>query len=132
MESSYGLALLSLIALATVTEAAVLVALLAKGRRLALRVDRVVRDLEPHLARAADLVEDAALVAEGAARRMPQIETAVDDALRTLRHTTEVVEQVALRPLKPLAKGLALWRGLRRGIGVYRAIGAGRGLEARE
>jgi hypothetical protein len=126
VESSYGLALLSLIALATVTQAAVLLVLVAQGRRLALRVDRAMRDLEPHLARAADLVEDAAQVAEGAARRMPQIETAVDDALRTLRHTTEVVQHVALRPLKPLAKGLALWRGVRRGIGAYRAIGSGR------
>jgi hypothetical protein len=127
VESPYSLALLSVIALAALTQAVVLLVLVAQGRRLALRVDQAVRGMEPHLARAADLVEDAAQVAEGAARRMPQIEAAVDDALRTLRHTTEVVEQVALRPLKPLAKGLALWRGLRRGIGVYREIGAGRG-----
>jgi ABC-type transporter Mla subunit MlaD len=127
VESPYSLVLLSLIALATVTQAAVLLALLAEGRRLTLRVDQAVRRLEPHLRRAADLVEDAAQVAEGAARRLPQIETAVDDALRTLRHTTDLVEQVALRPLRPLARGLALWRGLRRGIGVYRAIGPGRG-----
>jgi len=126
MDSAWALVLLGLIAAASVVQATFLIALAMESRRFAARLDGVERDVRPHLERMGDVIENVAQLTAGAARRLPQIESTVEDTLHKLRRTTDLVETLALKPLQPVAKALALWRGLRRGAEVYRAIGAGR------
>jgi hypothetical protein len=126
MDSPLSLVLLTSIAVASIVQAVALTTLLARGRRLGARLDDLERSLRPHFERAGHLVDDVADLAEGAARHMPQLESVVDDTLRKFRRTTDLVEEVALRPLRPLVRALAVWRGIRHGLGVYRALGPGR------
>ena len=54
---------------------------------------------------------------------MPQIEMAVQQAVDNIRRATEAIdllERVLLTPLRPLARGFALFKGLRRGLETYR------------
>ncbi len=120
MESPVTIALLTLIAVAAILQAVCLVLLLVNGRRLALRLEEVERELRPHLARAGLVVEEVAELAAGASRQLPAIESAVRHAATGARRAGDLVELLAALPFRPLARALAVWRGVRYGVGVYR------------
>lgn len=121
MESPVALILLGLIAAATVVQAGLLLSLVIKGRELATRMERVEADLRPRLQRAGEVVDNVGQLTEGVLRRLPDVESTLDDALRKVRRTTGMVETLIVKPLTPLATGLALWKGLRAGAAFYRA-----------
>jgi hypothetical protein len=112
--------LLTLIAAATIAQAFLVAVLLAKGKEAAVRLEAIERELRPHLARVGDVIENVADLTEGAARRLPEIESAVHDTVGKVRWAGDLVESFAFAPLRPLTRGLALWRALKRGADIYR------------
>jgi hypothetical protein len=122
MDSPVALFFLGLLAVAATVQTLLLVTLTLQARRLAARVDSVERELPPHLERLSQILADAAVVATAARRQVPRIEAVLDDTLDKVQRTTDVVEHLALAPLRPVARALALWRGLQRGALVYRQL----------
>jgi ABC-type transporter Mla subunit MlaD len=120
MDSPVAIVLLSLIATATVAQAILVAVLLARGRETVARLEAIERDLRPHLARMGDVIENVAELAEGAARRLPEIESVVHDTVGKVRWAGDVASTLAWAPLLPLARGLALWRAVKRGAALYR------------
>jgi hypothetical protein len=120
METPLTILLLSLIAAATVAQAIFVAVLLARSKEIAVRLEGVERELRPHLARVGDVIENVAELTEGAARRLPEIESAVHHAVGKVRWAGDLVETLALAPLRPLTRGLALWRAVKRGADIYR------------
>ena len=114
------IALLTVIAVAATLQTVCLVLLLVNGRRLALRLEEVERELRPRLARAGDVVEEVAELAAGAARQLPEIESAVRHAATGVRRAGDLADLLRALPFRPLARALAVWRGVRFGVGVYR------------
>ena len=126
MDSPLTMVLLALIASATVAQAVLVAVLLARAKEVALRLSTVERELRPRLARAGEVFENVAELTDVAARRLPEIESAVRDTVGKVRRAGDVVETLALAPLKPLTRGLALWRAVKRGADVYRQNGGTR------
>jgi hypothetical protein len=120
MDSPVTLVLLTLIATATVTQALLVALLLAKGKETATRLEAIEKELRPHLARMGDVIENVADLTEGAARRLPEIESVVHDTVGKVRLAGDLVGSLALAPLRPFARGFALWRAFRRGADIYR------------
>jgi hypothetical protein len=120
MDSPLTVLLLTLIAAATIAQAILAAVLLARGKEVVVRLAAVERELRPHLARVGDVIENVADLTEAAARRLPEIESAVSDTVGKVRWAGDLVETLALAPLRPLTRGLALWRALRRGREMYR------------
>lgn len=118
MDSTLTLTLLGLITLASTIQAAVLVALLVAGRRLSSRLDDLEREIRAPLERVSDAADQVKAVADAAARHLPMIEHAVDDSLHKIRRATDL----AVRPLRPLAIAVAVWRGIKQGTAVYRRL----------
>jgi hypothetical protein len=112
--------LLSLIAAATIAQAVLVAVLLARGREAVVRLEAIERELRPHLARMGDVIENVADLTEGAARTLPEIESAVRDTVGKVRWAGDIFGTLALAPLQPLSRGLALWRALKRGADIYR------------
>lgn len=121
MESPVALVFLGLIAAATIVQATLLLSLVNKGRELAGRIEAIERDLRPRLQRVGDVVDNVGQLAEGVLRRLPEVESTLDDAMRKVRRTTGMVETLVVKPLLPLATAVALWRGFRTGASFYRA-----------
>jgi hypothetical protein len=120
MDSPLTIVLLTLIATATVSQAILMAVVLARGREAMVRLEAIERELRPHLARAGDVLESVADLTEGAARTLPEIESAVRDTVGKVRWAGDMFGTLALAPLQPLHRGLALWRALKRGADMYR------------
>jgi hypothetical protein len=120
MDSPLTVVLLTLIATATVAQAILMAVVLARGRAAMVRLEAMERELRPHLARAGDVLENVADLTEGAARTLPEIESAVRDTVGKVRWAGDMFGTLALAPLQPLNRGLALWRALKRGADMYR------------
>ena len=110
---------LGILAATAVVQCAVLVGLAAEWRLFAARLDRLERELSLRLARLGDLVENAAALSDAAVRQVPRVEA----GLARLDRTAAAFETFVLRPLRPAAAALALWRSLKRGASVYRRLG---------
>ncbi len=123
MDSPLTVVLLTLIAAATVAQVVFMAVLLARAKEVAVRLTAVERELRPRLARLGEVIENVADLTEGAARSLPEIESAVRDTVGKVRWASGLVETLALAPLKPLTSGLALWRAVKRGADVYRSRG---------
>jgi C4-dicarboxylate-specific signal transduction histidine kinase len=122
MDSPLTLVLLTLIAAATVAQAVLLAVLSTRAKEVVVRLEAVEREVRPHLARAGDVIESVADLTEAAARSLPEIESAVRQTAGKVRWAGDLVETLAFAPLRPLARGLALWRAWKRGAETYRAI----------
>ena len=120
MDSPLTVVLLTLIATATVAQAILMAVVLARGREAMVRLAAIERELRPHLSRAGEVLENVADLTEGAARTLPEIESAVRDTMGKVRWAGDMFGTLALAPLQPLNRGLALWRALKRGADMYR------------
>jgi C4-dicarboxylate-specific signal transduction histidine kinase len=125
VESPLIVALLTLIAIAATAQAVCLIVLLRQGRRVAIRLEEVESELRPRLARASQVVEDVAELTQGAARQLPEIESAVRHAATGVRRAGDLVD-LAVLPFRPIARAVAVWHGLSYGVGVYRRLRAPR------
>jgi hypothetical protein len=122
-------AFLGVIALALLVQTGYLVYLGMVGRKAVRRLDaleqELTRDVRPALQSLRRVSENVELVSARVAAGMPEIELAMQETARNVRRAGEAIEtleKLVLKPLRPLAQGLALWRGLRRGFETYREV----------
>jgi hypothetical protein len=126
---TWGVVFLGIIALASLVQGAFLIGLMVFGRRLAQRIDalqtRIDRDVTPALENLARVSRAAAEVAELAALQARRVDLVLADTVEKIEETTTLVQQLVVRPLKPLAGVLAFLKGLQRGVDVFRQLDAG-------
>lgn len=112
-----ALVFLGAIALSSLVQAALLVALAIALYRLGRRADafgqRVQEELRPHLERAAEIGTHVEQVTEAAARQLPELELTVQETARRVRHAGEAAERLFVRPLAAGALALAVFRAFR-------------------
>jgi len=126
---SWGVFFLGLIAFASLVQAGFLIGLVLAGRRLAQRVDelsaRLDHEIKPALENFTRVSRAAAEIADLATLQARRIDLLLADTVDKIEETTGVIQQLVVRPLKPLGGILAFLRGLQRGMEVYRELGRG-------
>jgi hypothetical protein len=110
---SWGVFFLGVIALASVVQAGFLLGLVFYGRRLAQRVDALQARLDREIADLATLQ----------ARRLDLL---LADTIDKVEETTATIQQLVVRPLKPIGGIVAFLKGLQRGMDVYFKLDPGR------
>jgi hypothetical protein len=120
---TWGVVFLGIIAFASLVQGAFLVALVVFGRRLAQRIDalqaRIDRDITPALDNLGRVSRAAAEIADLAALQARRLDLVLADTVEKIEETTTLVQQLVVRPLKPLARVLAFVKGIQRGVDVY-------------
>src|SRR5512141_2033588 len=120
---TWGVLFLGVIALGSLVQGAFLIALILFGRRLARRIDalqeRIDRDITPALENLGRVSRAAAEIADLAALQARRLDLVLADTVEKIEQTTTLVQELVLRPLKPLAGVLAFVKGLQRGVDVY-------------
>jgi methyl-accepting chemotaxis protein len=120
---TWGVVFLGVIALAAVVQAAFVIGLAVFGRRLGRRLDalqtRLDREITPALGNLTRVSRNAAEISDLATLQARRIDLLLSDTIEKIEETTTVVQQLVLRPLKPLAEILAFVKGLQRGLDVY-------------
>lgn len=128
---TWGVVFLGIIALASLVQGAFLVGLMVFGRRLSRRLDalqsRIDRDVTPALENLARVSRAAAEVADLAALQARRIDLVLADTVEKIEETTTLVQQLVLKPLKPLAGVLAFVKGIQRGVDVFMQLDEARG-----
>ncbi len=121
--NTWGVFFLGVIALASTVQGVFLIALMLFGRRLSHRIDalqaRIDRDVTPALDNLGRISRAAAEIADLAALQARRVDLLLADTVEKIEETTTTVQQLVLRPLKPLAAVLAFVKGLQRGLDVY-------------
>ena len=119
----WGVFFLGIIALASVVQGAFLIGLMLGGRRLALRIEalqaRIDRDITPVLENLGRVSRAAAEIADLAALQARRVDLVLADTVEKIEEITTLVQQLVVRPLKPLAGILAFVKGVQRGVDVY-------------
>ena len=99
---SIGYVFLGVIAAASLVQAAVLIAALLAGYRLAgsvtHRLDALEQEARPQLARLGQIADGLADVSGRARRQFADVESAIGDATDRVRRTGEAVERLVSRP----------------------------------
>jgi hypothetical protein len=117
---------LGVIALATLTMAAVQVGVIVYGWTLARRVNRLLaqveRDMQPLAESLNAIARDAARISGLAAGQVERVDRLVTDVASRLEQTATTVQDAILGPLR---EGAALLAGVKSAIGVVREL-AGR------
>ena len=126
---SWGVVFLGLIALASLVQAGLLIALALAGMRLARRVDalnaRLDRELGPALENLTRVSRAAAEIADLATLQARRVDLLLADTIDKIEETTGVIQQFVVRPLKPIGGIFAFLRGIQRGLEVYTQLGRG-------
>jgi hypothetical protein len=124
---SWGVFFLGVIALASVVQAGFLIGLVVFGRRLALRLDalqaRLDREITPALENFTRVSRAAAEIADLATLQSRRLDLLLADTIEKIEETTSAIQQLVVRPLKPIGGILAFLRGLQRGMEVYLQLG---------
>jgi hypothetical protein len=124
---SWGVFFLGVIALASLVQAGFLIGLVVYGRRLARRVDalqtRLDRDISPALENFNRVSRAAGEIADLATLQARRIDLLLADTIEKIEETTAVIQQLVVRPLKPIGGIVAFLRGLQRGMEVYLQLG---------
>jgi hypothetical protein len=132
---SWGVFFLGVIALASVLQAGFLVGLVVFGLRLGRRLDalqtRLDREVSPALDNFNRVARAAAEIADLATLQARRLDLALADTIDKVEETTATIQQLVLRPLKPLGGALAFLRGLQRGMEVFFQLERGAGPELR-
>jgi len=120
---SWGVFFLGVIALASVVQAGFLIGLVVFGRKLARRVDalqvKLDREISPALENLNRLSRAASEIADLATVQARRLDLLIGDTIARIEETTAAVQQLVVRPLKPIGGILAFLRGLQRGMDVY-------------
>jgi hypothetical protein len=124
---SWGVFFLGVIALASVVQAGFLIGLVVYGRRLAQRVDalqvRLDREISPALENFNRVSRAAAEIADLATLQARRLDLVLADTIEKIEETTATVQQLVVRPLKPIGGIVAFLKGLQRGMDVYFQLG---------
>jgi hypothetical protein len=120
---TWGVVFLGVVALASVVQAAFLIGLAVFGSRLARRLDvlqaRLDREISPALENFTRVSRNAAEISDLATLQARRVDLLLSDTIEKIEETTTTIQQVVVRPLKPLAEVLAFVKGLQRGLDVY-------------
>jgi hypothetical protein len=120
---SWGVFFLGVIALASVVQAGFLIGLVIYGRRLAHRMDalqaRLDREISPALENFNRVSRAAAEIADLATLQARRLDLVLADTIEKIEETTATVQQLVVRPLKPIGGIVAFLKGLQRGMEVY-------------
>ena len=107
-------------AIAVVMQTGILIVAALAGRRLFARIAALEQELRaaaaPSLVRLARVAENAEEISDRIARGLPQLEEAIEGAAQNVRRANQIfdtLESALLAPLRPIARGIALWRRLR-------------------
>jgi hypothetical protein len=119
VDSPANFVVLVVIAVACSLQAAAMLVLLLEARKLALRLAELDAEVRPHLAKLADVADEAAEITSAVARELPAVIATFESAQTTVRKARDLMGTVT-RPLAPLARGIALWRAFKRGATIYR------------
>jgi hypothetical protein len=126
---TWAVVFLGVIALASVVQAGFLIGLAAYGRRLARRVDalqvKLDREIAPALASFDRVGRAAAEIADLATLQARRLDLLLADTIEKIEEATTAVQQLVVRPLKPIGAIVAFLKGLQRGIDVYLQLGRG-------
>jgi hypothetical protein len=124
---TWGVVFLGVIALASVVQAGFLVGLVVYGRRLAHRVDalqvKLDREIAPALANFDRVGRAAAEIADLATLQARRLDLVLADTIEKIEEATTAVQQLVVRPLKPIGAIVAFLKGLQRGVDVYFQLG---------
>jgi hypothetical protein len=127
---TWGVLFLGVIALASVVQAVFLIGLAMAGRRLGRQVDalqkRLDREISPALESFTRVSRNAAEISDLATLQARRLDLLLTDTIEKIEETTATVQQLVVRPLKPLGQLLAFVRGLQRGLDVYFQLGRDR------
>ncbi len=131
--STWAIVFLGVIALASLTQTTMLIAVLLESRKLARRVDavheRFEKDLRPALEGLSRISRNMAEISDLAVLEARRIDVAVADTVDRFQEMVQEIRVLVVRPLGPLADIVAFIKGVQRGIAVYRQLS---GHEARE
>jgi hypothetical protein len=118
---------LGIIAIALLVQTGYLVYLGMAGRKAVRRLEALElafrRDVRPALESLRRVSENVELVSARVLAGMPQIEVAMQEAAHNARRAGQAIavfESLVLTALRPLARGLALFKGIRRGFDTFR------------
>ena len=127
---SWGVFFLGVIALASVVQAGFFLGLVFYGRRLAQRVDalqvRLDREISPALENFNRVSRAAAEIADLATLQARRLDLLLADTIDKVEETTATIQQLVVRPLKPIGGIVAFLKGLQRGMDVYFKLDPGR------
>ena len=124
---TWGVVFLAVIALASLVQAAFLIGLARAGLQLVKRVDslheQIERDIKPTLDQVARISRNVGEVTDLVVLQARRLDDTLADTLEKFEATTDLVRNFVQRPLGPLADLLAFFKGLRKGLDVYRQLG---------
>lgn len=114
---------LGVIALATLTMAAVQVGVIVYGWSVARRIDRLLRDVEQQMTPLAEslnaVARDAAHISALAAGQVDRVDRLVTDLTDRIEHTATTVQDAILRPLRD---GAAMMAGIKTALDIFREL----------
>ncbi len=123
---SWGVVFLGVIALSSVVQAVFLLGLAAEGKKLSRRLDdlqqRLDREMRPALDQLSRISRNLGEISDLAVLQARRVDDLVQDTILKIEDTTEVVRKLIVRPLGPLADVVAMLKGFKRGIEVYRQL----------
>src|SRR5512144_1910065 len=113
---TWGVVFLGVIAAGSLVQGAFLIALIVFGRRLSQRIDG---DITPALENFGKVSRAAAEIADLAALQARRVDLLLADTVEKIEETTTLVQQLVVRPLKPIVSLLAFLKGVQRGVDVF-------------
>lgn len=123
--------LLGAIALSSIVQAVVLVAVAVGGMQLMRRIQalqlRVEREIQPVLDSLSSMSRNVAEASDVAVLQVRRVETLVDETIERIDEARAQVRRVIRKPRGLLGDMSAMVKGLRRGMAVYHRLG---GLQA--
>ena len=127
---TWGVVFLGIIAASSIVQAIFLVGVMRAGQRLGQRVDelqeRLDREIQPGLENLSKVTKNLADMSDVAAREVFHLAEAMAAAVDRVEDVVRIIPKVVLRPLGPATELLALLKGVRRGIQVFRRLGEAR------
>jgi hypothetical protein len=124
---SWGVVFLGVIAASSVVQAVFLIGLARAGQRLGRRVEdlqqRVDHDLRPGLENLTRVTHSLAAITDVAAVQAQHVGDVLAGAVDRVEETIALVQKTVLKPLGSLTDLMALLKGVRHGIEVYRQLG---------
>jgi len=128
---SWAVVFLGVIAVSSLVQAGFLIGLALSGRRLARRFDelqdRFDREIRPALDQLSRVSRNLGEITDLAVLQVRRVDGLVEDTILKIDEAMNTLRRLLLGPVGPVANAIAVLRGVRRGIQVFRQL---RGLDA--
>jgi len=124
---TWAVVFLGIIAASALVQAGFVIGLVAIGRRLGQRLDGLQDKLDKELGPALENLErvsrNAAEVSDLVTLQARRVDLLLVDTIDKIEDATSTVQRLVARPLRPVARVMALGRAVRRGIEVFTRLG---------